>query len=173
MRLTAYSNYTLRVLMVAAARAPGLTTIQDVANGFAISKAHLVKCVHQLGTWGYLETVRGNGGGFRLAVPAATITLGEVIRRTEEGFSLVECFDPGDNTCPLVDRCRLRGALQRATEVFLDELDDTTLADITDNGDELLAVLELAVTPQPGCELQATDAAGMEQPDRREPDRPR
>ncbi len=149
MRLTSYSNYTLRVLMVAAARAPGLTTIQEVADGFAISKAHLVKCVHQLGGWGYLATQRGNGGGFRLARPAASISLGEVIRRTEEGFSLVECFDPAANGCPLVDRCRLRGALARATEAFLSELDRTSLADITENGDELLDILELRLTPEP------------------------
>ena len=66
MKLTSYSNYTLRVLMIAAARGPELTTVRDVADGFGISKTHLVKCVHQLGARGYLETVRGNRGGFRL-----------------------------------------------------------------------------------------------------------
>ena len=60
MRLTSYSNYTMRVLMVAAARSPALSTIREVAHSFNISEAHLVKCVHQLGTWGYLATVRGN-----------------------------------------------------------------------------------------------------------------
>ncbi len=143
MRLTSYSNYTLRILMTAAARAPELTTIQEVAQGFGISKAHLVKCVHQLGIWGYLGTVRGNRGGFHLSRPAASISLGEVIRRTEEGFSLVECFDPATNTCPLTDRCHLRTALQRATSAFLDVLDSMSLADITENGDDLLAILSL------------------------------
>lgn len=143
MRLTSYSNYTLRVLMVAAARSPVLTTIQEVADGFGISKAHLVKCVHQLGAWGYLETVRGNGGGFRLARPAEEIVVGAVVRRTEDGFSIVECFDPETNTCPLIDGCRLGAALRRATEAFLAVLDGLTLADITDNGDELLGLLDL------------------------------
>lgn len=152
MRLTSYSNFTLRVLMVAAARAPELTTVQEVAGGFGISKAHLVKCVHQLGAWGYLETVRGNGGGFRLARPASSISLGEVIRRTEEGFSLVECFDPATNTCPIVAKCRLRGALARATEVFLATLDEMTLAEISDNGDELLEILDLRRTPKQDCD---------------------
>lgn len=151
MRLTSYSNYTLRILMVAAARSPALTTIQDVADGFAISKAHLVKCVHRLGRWGYLETVRGNGGGFRLVRPATSISLGEVIRRTEDGFSLVECFDPATNTCPLVARCRLRPALAKATEAFLFALDATTLADITENGDDLLAVLDLPLPGRSAC----------------------
>ena len=152
MRLTSYSNYTLRILMVAAARAPGLTTIQEVASGFGISKAHLVKCVHQLGSWGYLETVRGNGGGFRLVRPAASISLGEVIRRTEEGFSLVECFDPTTNTCPIVERCRLRPALQSATNAFLATLDSMSLAEISDNGDDLLDILDLKHADRSNCD---------------------
>lgn len=151
MRLTSYSNYTLRVLMVAAARAPDLTTIQEIADGFGISKAHLVKCVHQLGAWGYLETLRGNGGGFRLVKPAVSISLGEVIRRTEEGFALVECFDPVTNTCPLVDRCRLRKALQSATTAFLEALDAMTLAEISDNGADLLDVLDLRRPDPSNC----------------------
>ena len=134
MRLTSYSNFTLRILMIAAARSPDLTTAQDVADAFEISKAHLVKCVHRLGLWGYIETVRGNGGGFRLTRPSASISLGEVIRRTEDGFSLLECFDPANDTCPLVRRCRLRPALMRSTEAFLAALDEMTLAEISDNG---------------------------------------
>lgn len=130
--------------MVAAARFPGLSTIAEVADGFGISKTHMVKCVHQLGAWGYLETVRGNKGGFRLALPAETITLGEIIRLTEGGFSLVECFDPATNSCPLIARCRLRPALLRATGAFLAMLDEFTLADISDNGDDILDVLHMA-----------------------------
>ncbi|MGO8738491.1 RrF2 family transcriptional regulator [Rhodoblastus sp.] len=143
MKLTSYSNFTLRVLMVAAARQPALTTIGDVAGAFGISKSHLTRCVHQLGQWGYIETFRGNGGGFRLARDAGSILVGEVIRRTEEGFDVVECFDLEATTCPLVARCRLRPALLRATEVFLDALDGFTLADITANGDDLLDALAL------------------------------
>lgn len=151
MKLTSYSNYTLRVLMVAAARSPELTTIGDVADGFGISKTHLVKCVHQLGAWGYLDTVRGNKGGFRLARPAGSIVLGEIIRRTEDGFALVECFDLAITSCPLMERCRLRPALLRATKAFLETLDELTLADISDNGDEMLDILHLTRPSVANC----------------------
>ncbi|MGO4872197.1 MAG: RrF2 family transcriptional regulator [Roseiarcus sp.] len=144
MKLTSYSNYTLRVLMVAAARHPELTTVREVADGFGISKTHLVKCVHQLGAWGYLETVRGARGGFRLARPANLIGLGEVVRLTEEGFAIVECFDPATNTCPLIERCRLRVALRRATDAFLATLDSVTLADIAGNAEDILNIVRLA-----------------------------
>jgi Rrf2 family transcriptional regulator, nitric oxide-sensitive transcriptional repressor len=147
MRLTSYSNYSMRVLMVAAARGPQLTTVSDLAEAFDVSVPHLVKCVHQLGLWGYLETVRGNKGGFRLAKPPEAIGVGEIIRRTESGFAIVECFDPNTNTCPLIAKCKLRPALRRATEAFLDALDELTLADITTNGAQLLKMLDLAGPP--------------------------
>jgi len=150
-KLTSYSNYTLRVLMIAAARFPALTTIGEVADSFGIAKTHLVKCVHQLGSWGFIQTVRGNKGGFRLARPAGSISIGEVVRRTEEGFALVECFQRETNTCPLIDRCRLRPALQRATNAFLGTLDEISLAEITENGGELLEALHLQRQPEPSC----------------------
>ena len=143
MKLTSYSNYAMRVLMVAAARAPELSTIRDVSSRFGISEAHIVKCVHQLGTWGYLETVRGNKGGFRLAQPATHICVGDVIRRTEDGFAVVECLNPTTNTCPLIGQCKLSRALRKATDTFLAVLDELTLADITTNGADLLKLLDL------------------------------
>lgn len=148
MKLTAYSNFSLRILMVAAMRAPALTTVQEVAAGFAISRAHLVKCVHNLGRWGYIVTLRGNRGGFRLARAAETISVGEVVRRTEEGFDLVTCFDPASTSCPLRENCRLKVALTRARDAFLDVLDKTTLADVTANAGELLRILELEGPPR-------------------------
>lgn len=149
MKLTSYSNYSMRVLMVAAARGSELSTVGDVAEAFGVSTPHLVKCVHQLGVWGYLETVRGNKGGFRLAKPPESIGVGEVIRRTEAGFDIVECFDPKTNTCPLIAKCKLRNALRRATDAFLAALDELTLADITTNGASLLETLDF--TGPTGC----------------------
>jgi Rrf2 family nitric oxide-sensitive transcriptional repressor len=142
MRLTSYSNYSLRVLLAAAARSPRLVTIREVAEAFDLPQSHLVKCVHQLGTWGYLETVRGNRGGFRLKRSAASVSLGEVVRRTEDGLSVVECLDPETNTCPLTDRCRMSQVLRRATDAFLDVLDRLTLADVAGNEAGFQALLE-------------------------------
>ncbi len=147
MKLTSYSNYALRILMVAAARSPQLTTIQEVADGFGISKAHLVKCVHNLGNWGYLQTVRGHKGGFCLAMPPEHIRVGAVIRHTEEGFTLVECFNPETNTCPMIGNCLLSLAFRKATDAFLQVLDQMTLADICTNSAQVLAILHLDERP--------------------------
>ncbi len=151
MKLTSYSNYTLRILMIAAARFPTLTTIGEVADAFGIAKTHLVKCVHQLGQWGYIETIRGARGGFRLARDASSITVGEIIRRTEDGFDMVECFKAETSSCPLLKHCLLRPALLRATGAFLETLDAHTLEDISDNGDDLLRLLRLQKPSAPQC----------------------
>ncbi|MGO9428848.1 RrF2 family transcriptional regulator [Rhodoblastus sp.] len=141
MRLTSYSNYALRILMVATMRRGELVTVHEVAESFGISKAHLVKCVHQLGLWGYLENVRGRNGGFRLAKDPAKITVGEIIRKTEDELDLVECFDAVTNTCPLIGICKLGKLFKQACRAFLDVLDGVTLADISSNRREVLGAL--------------------------------
>jgi Rrf2 family nitric oxide-sensitive transcriptional repressor len=141
MRLTSYSNYALRILMIAAIRDGELVTVQEVADAFDISKAHLVKCVHQLGVWGYLHNVRGRNGGFRLAREAARITVGEVIRKTEDDLDLVECFNATTNTCPLIGVCQLSNLFKEACRAFLDVLDKVTIADIAANSRDVMKAL--------------------------------
>jgi len=100
MRLTQWTDYTLRVLMYCAAtegRAQPVT-ITEVAEGYGISRSHLMKIVQQLSAQGLLETTRGRGGGMRLMVPASSIHIGAVVRATETDFNLVECFDPASNS---------------------------------------------------------------------------
>lgn len=130
MRLTSFSDFSLRVLLVAASRTPHLTTVSDVAASFKLSEAHVVKCVHQLGRWGFLETVRGNGGGFRLAKLPEKIRLGDVLRHTEDNFHFVECFNKEKNTCRLSGYCKLQTKLGTALAAFLAALEEITLADV-------------------------------------------
>jgi Rrf2 family transcriptional regulator, nitric oxide-sensitive transcriptional repressor len=148
--LTQFTNYALRTLMTAALRGSDLTRVQDVADGFGIARTHVVKCVHQLGTWGLLENVRGRHGGFRLARPADQIRVGDVVRLTEDSFCLVECFDPERNSCPVMDVCRLNVGLKRALAAFLAVLDDMTIADIVANADELAPRIGLDRMPVRG-----------------------
>lgn len=139
MKLTAYSNYALRSLQLAALKAPDRIKVDDVVQVHGLARPHIVKIVHELGRAGYLETVRGRGGGFRLARPAGDIVVGDVVRLTEGPMEIVECFNPERNTCPLIGICKLSRALQTATKAFMAVLDDLTLADIASNKGELLA----------------------------------
>ena len=138
MKLTGYTNYALRSLQFAAMHAPDLVRVDDVVRVHGLARPHIVKIVHALGQAGYLQTVRGRGGGFRLARPADQINVGAVVRLMEGPLDIVECLNPEQNTCPLIGICRLSRALQTSTQAFLAVLDDISIADIAANRGALL-----------------------------------
>jgi len=141
MRLTFYSDYSLRLLMYAALKPDGLITIQDVAEAYGISKNHLTKVAFDLGRHGFVETVRGRGGGIRLARRPDEIRLGDVLRVTEARSVLVECFNPMTNTCVISGPCRLKGVLGRALKAYFAVLDEYTIADLTGRNPALSRLL--------------------------------
>jgi Rrf2 family nitric oxide-sensitive transcriptional repressor len=124
-RLTTFSDYTLRTLIRLAVRGP--STIAEISGLYGISEAHLTKVVHRLGVAGDIETVRGRNGGIRLAKPPDRINVGEVVRRTED-MALVPCFEGG--LCLISPACVLQQALREALAAFLAVLDRYTLADL-------------------------------------------
>ncbi len=129
MRLTAYTDYTLRVLMYLAVNPDRQATVQEIATSFGISEAHLTKVVHRLGVVGEVATSRGRNGGLRLGKTPDAINLGTVVRRSEPDLDLVACF--GDiGTCPIDGACVLSHALREALDAFLAVLDRYTLADL-------------------------------------------
>ena len=129
MRLTTLTDYALRLLIYVAQQPDRLCTIAEIAKVHAISEAHLMKVTHQLGLQGWITTVRGKGGGMRLAHPPSDINLGAVVRSVEPDFALVECFATG-NQCTLSGDCRLTGVLDGALLAFMAHLDGFTLADL-------------------------------------------
>lgn len=146
MRLTVYTDYSLRLLIYAALKADALITIGEVAEAYGISRNHLTKVVHQLGLAGYLETVRGKGGGLRLARRPESIRLGDVIRRTEPDAALTPCFKPIEAHCAIFPGCVLKDALREAREAFFRVLDSYTLADLVAPGARLRTLLGMPVT---------------------------
>ncbi len=143
MRLTAYADYAIRVLMHVALRDGERVRVVEIADSFGISHNHLTKVVHNLATLGCLVTVQGRNGGIRLARPPAEITVGQIVRAFEPDFRLVECFEPETSQCVIQPVCVLKDVLQRATETFLHELDQVTLADLLQPRTKLASLLEL------------------------------
>ena len=126
MRLTAHTDYALRILLHAALidrEGGGLMSIAEVAADHGISRNNAMKVVNQLAQAGLLTTVRGRAGGFRLGRAAEDITLGEVVRLTEPCMQLADCAG-----CILNGHCGLTGMLHQATQAFLKTLDSQTLA---------------------------------------------
>jgi len=131
MQLTRFTDYSLRVLMHLAYRKGELCTIGAIAASHSISENHLMKVVHQLARLGYVETLRGKGGGIRLAQPPEKIRVGAVVRDVEETLAPAECLDEGRHSaCRLLPACRLQSVLRDAQHAFLQHLDGYTLRDL-------------------------------------------
>jgi Rrf2 family transcriptional regulator, nitric oxide-sensitive transcriptional repressor len=144
MRLTDYTDYSLRVMLYLAVREEGLATIQDISDAYGISKNHLMKVVQRLGELGWVETVRGRNGGLRLFEHSGSLTVGEVVRATESDFALVGCFpvEGGSHRdCVIQSQCRLKGVLEVARHAFLSELDRHTIGELAEPAGPLAALL--------------------------------
>jgi len=128
MRLTAYTDYTLRILMYLAVNAERHATIAEIARAYRVSENHMMKIVHQSGIAGDIVTTRGKHGGIRLGRPPEQINLGTVVRRTEE-MALMACFD-GVQPGAIERACGLQTVLHEALAAFLAVLDRYTLADL-------------------------------------------
>jgi Rrf2 family nitric oxide-sensitive transcriptional repressor len=144
LRLTVYTDYSLRLLMYLALKDDGLATISEIAASYGISKNHLMKVAYELGVAGYIETVRGRGGGMRLAMNVEAVRLGDVVRCTEPDMALVTCFKPVEAPCAIKRCCVLRGALERAYAAFIEVLDGYSLADLVRPRSRLRTVLSIA-----------------------------
>ena len=142
MRLSDYTDYSLRVLMYCATHLDRRVTIAELADHYRVSKNHLMKVVNDLVRAGYLESVRGRSGGIRLARAAAQINVGGVIRHTEGGFDLVDC-----GSCVIAPACGLTGALHEALAAFMAVLDGYTLEGLLARKMDLRALLAPEVGP--------------------------
>lgn len=141
MKLTLRTDYALRTLMYLGMQPERMASIREIAAAYGISENHMVKVVHELGRGGFIETVRGKGGGIRLGRPAESIHIGDVVRWMEEDMALVACFASNGAAdaatgrhaavpCVLENACSLQYLLQRALAAFLEVLDTHTLADL-------------------------------------------
>lgn len=137
-----YTDFSLRVLIYLGAKEKKeLSTIQAISDAYGISKNHLMKVTHELGKLGYIETIRGRGGGIRLAMEPEAINIGQVVRHTEDDFHLVECFDCKTNRCVITPVCGLKGALNRALIAYIKVLDEYTMADFLQQKHQLANLL--------------------------------
>ena len=148
MRLTLWTDYALRALIYVGAKTGAPATIAEIAESFGVSRTHLMKIVNRLAQEGYLDTVRGRGGGIRLGRPASQISVGAVVRDTEEELAVMGCLSDA-GFCRIAGCCVLRRALREATSAFLDVLDGYTLADLLAPGRTLAASLGLLSAPSP------------------------
>lgn len=138
MQLTLFADYSLRILLYLTMHRERRVALPEISDAYGISQNHLVKVVQRLIEEGWVESVRGRGGGLRLGREPSEINVATVVRMTEPHLNLVECFDARSNTCPIDPACGLKGVLVRAQEAFFKELEKHTLADFTPRAPALI-----------------------------------
>ena len=141
MKLTKFSDYSLRLLIYLAVHSDRVVSIREVSRAYGVSPHIIVKAVRLLVEEGAVASVRGRQGGLRLDKSPSDINVGRILRRTEPDLDLVECFSPATNTCPIAPACGLKGVLMDARKAFLDVLDAHTLADFLPRAPTLIRLL--------------------------------
>ncbi|WP_028310293.1 RrF2 family transcriptional regulator [Derxia gummosa] len=141
MKLTNFTDYSIRVLIYLATDPLRRATIAEIATAFGVSENHLMKVVHHLARHGWITSVRGKGGGLELTWEPSSIVVGELIRSTEGAPLPAECFDKASNTCPIIKACGMRDVFGEAVEAFYAVLDKYTLADLMDKRSKISKIL--------------------------------
>jgi Rrf2 family nitric oxide-sensitive transcriptional repressor len=144
MRLTIYTDYSLRLLTYLATHRERVCTVGEIAGAYDISKNHLLKVANELAAHGIVEAIRGNRGGLRLAMAPHKISIGNVVRITEPDFRLVACFEDQGVGCLIEAVCVLPKALSEASAAFLKVLDKYTLSDLMVPRPALTTIFETA-----------------------------
>jgi Rrf2 family transcriptional regulator, nitric oxide-sensitive transcriptional repressor len=157
MRLTTFSDYTLRTLTYLALHPNRFITIAEIATAYGISGNHLMKVVQTLAGSGDVITLRGPRGGLRLSRPASEIKLGDVIRRTEPDAALTSCFGTPDN-CVVQPACVMTCILHEALAAFMAVLDSHSLADLVVRPSTLKGLLDQNMTSDQSRKLVVNGA---------------
>lgn len=127
MKLTQFTDFSLRLLLLLAANRDRVVTVREAAEHYDISAEHLKKIVRRLSELGYVATVRGKHGGLRLGCAPEDLNLGRLVREIEN-LALLPCWEEGC-ACAVPD-CKLRGVAGTALAAFLAVFDQQTLADL-------------------------------------------
>jgi len=151
MRLTRFTDNALRALLYLALEPDRVPTVGEVARRMGMSEDHLLKVVQRLSHLGYVKTIRGRNGGMRLAKPADSIVVGQVVRQTEDNLAIVPCFDPTESPCPVAPACGLAPALDEALTAFLTALDRYTVAALIARRLELRRLAQLDAPGREGA----------------------
>ncbi|WP_421084675.1 RrF2 family transcriptional regulator [Rothia nasimurium] len=146
MRLTAFSDVSLRVLMLLAGTEDVLLSSQKIAEGVGVPYNHVAKAVSFLSSHGFVESSRGRTGGVRLSEAGRVATVGQVLRLSEGQDGLVACF-AGDGQCPMDHACSLKGVLAKAREQFFKVLDPVVISDLPHEGQMGPVMLQLGLGP--------------------------
>ena len=144
MRMTFHADLGFRTLVYLASASPEGATIPQIAEAYNVSENHLRKVALNLSNLGLVNTMRGKGGGLKLAKDPSKISIGWAMRRLEPDFAIAECMGAEPQRCVITGNCGLQSILMEALGSWFSVLDNYTLADAINGSRRLNRLLKIS-----------------------------
>ena len=109
--------------------------LKDIAERQSISTKYLEQIVSFLSHAGYVKSVRGTGGGYKLAKKPEEYTVGMILRLTEGSLAPVACLEDAENNCPRAENCITLSVWEKIYGAINSVVDGITLADLIKDAD--------------------------------------
>lgn len=139
MMVSTKGRYALRIMVDLAGRASeGYVSLKSIASRQGISEKYMESIVSMLVKNGFVEGLRGKGGGYKLTRPADTYTVGSILRVTEGSLAPVACLENSPNKCERASECATLPVWEKLDKIINDYLESVNLADLAgcpDSGD--------------------------------------
>jgi Rrf2 family protein len=146
MKVTAQEEYGLRCLLQLARESSGCKTIPEIAAAESLSQPYVAKLMRLLRTAGFVKSIRGQKGGYRLARPAAEISVGAALSALGGHLYSQDFCDryPGnEHICVHDTDCSIRSLFAILEEVVQRALQGTMLTDLLCSEQDLRVLHQL------------------------------
>ncbi|NLG05676.1 MAG: Rrf2 family transcriptional regulator [Clostridia bacterium] len=139
MKISTKGRYAVRVMLDLAVHNTGeYIKVKQIAERQEISEKYLEQIISVLNKAGYVRSVRGAQGGYRLTKDPSEYTVGMILRLTEGSLSPVACLDAEENECERCDTCDTLAVWKQLEEAINNVVDHVTIADLLEKQQERL-----------------------------------
>jgi Rrf2 family protein len=132
-KISTKGRYALRLMLdLALNGGEQYMTVKSISERQQISGKYLEQIISVLSRAGFVKSIRGSQGGYRLARPAEEYTVGMILRLIEGSLVPVACMDDDPNLCPRSDKCATLEVWKRLDDAIRGVIDNVTLKDLAD-----------------------------------------
>ena len=128
MKVSTKGRYALRIMLDLAMHNSGeLVPLKDIARRQGITLKYMEQIISPLSKAGFVQSLRGSSGGYRLARNPSDYTVGSILRVLEGPLAPTACLETDVNECPRVDSCPTISFWNGLNKVINEYVDSVTL----------------------------------------------
>ena len=138
MRISTKGQNAIKLMLDLATYSEGdPVRLKDIAKRQRISEKYLEQIIGVLTKAGFVKSVRGSSGGYRLARSPKEYTIGDILRLTEGSLAPVACVEEGVENCPKAETCVTLTVWQQLNDAINQVVNNITLADLVERSEEM------------------------------------